>query len=71
MKAIRSWVVLGGLTLLAPNLMGGCAEELEDAFRDVSQGFDNLADDIDGDDDNDLDNDVEDFFDDLFDDDDD
>ena len=71
MKTIRSWVLVTGLAVLLPNLMGGCAEEMEEFFRGVSSEFDDLADGVDGDDDNDLDDDVDDFFDDLFDDDDD
>lgn len=61
MQALRKWVLLGGLIVLTPNLMGGCAEDIEDFFRDIANEFDNLADDVDGDDD-----DLDDFFDDLF-----
>ena len=67
MKTIRTWLLVGGLIVLTPNLMGGCADELGEFFRGVGDEFDNLADDVDGDDNDDLD----DFWDDLFDDDDD
>jgi hypothetical protein len=67
MQKLRTWVLAGGLFLLMPQLMGGCGDGLEGFLRDVSDEFDNLADDVDGDDDDDL----EDFFNNLFDDDDD
>ncbi len=59
-SAFCKWLLVGGLIVLTPNLMGGCAEDVSDLFRGISDDFDNLADDIDGDDDDDN------FWDDLF-----
>jgi len=44
---ILNIVLIGMLALLAPGMMGGCADDLSDLLRGVSNDLNDLADDID------------------------